>query len=95
MDASHFRHVQTANDMQAITAATRLFDRGLRDVQFLCDRKTQQEVAELAEETSNSLTALSHKYEVLEAAVFGPGGLAERLLSAELALKRLTQKDTQ
>ncbi len=48
-----------------------------------------QDHEELTEETTQHIQALSDKYEVLEAAVFGPGGMQEQILSLKKQLERL------
>lgn len=50
----------------------------------------QTDHKELTEETTQHLQALSDKYEVLEAAVFGSGGLQEQILTLKREVQRLS-----
>ncbi len=49
---------------------------------------------ELTEEVTDHLQKLSDKYEVLEAAVFGPGGLQEQILLLKKEVERLSRPAT-
>lgn len=57
------------------------------------EKKLSADLDQVTQEVQDHLTELTHKHEVLEAAVFGPDGLAVRLLLLEKKIAALTEKN--